>query len=332
MTEPIPTLGEACRLAPVASDALRADTRRIIVVGAGGWIGRVLLRGIYDALGSDAFNDRVLGFGSTAREIDLGDGITLGQRPLDMLGNLPPYPSIVFHLAFLTKDKVGEMAQADYIAANTALSQTVYDALTRIGADRLFIASSGAARHADDPHAAEDLRLYGSLKRADEELFSGWACQNAQRKLVVMRIFNVSGPFINKHDTYALASFIRDAVAGRPIIVKAPMKVMRAYTALREVNSVVLAALLSADTPNIIALDSGGDEMELADVAAAVAQVLGGQVSRNPVTNNAANRYIGDASDYVALSGKLGIEAVPLYRQIAETAVSFIPSKIQGAQ
>lgn len=319
----LPTLAEACTLDPGALAALAADQRRIVVVGAGGWIGRASLRGIHAALGEEIFAARVAAFGSTARSIDLGDGIAVQQHRLDELADLPPQPTILFHLAFLTKDKVAGMDHAEYCAANRALSAKVLNSLSPIGVDRLFVASSGAAAFADDPQASEDLRIYGGLKREDEDQFAAWASSDAGRRAVITRIYSLSGPFINKHDTYALASFIDDALAGRPIAVHAPMRVLRSYIAIRELISLVLAQLLGEFGQQLYRYDSGGHALELGEVAREVAKVFGGTVDRAFITSPQDNVYAGDCHTYASLLEEAGIAAVALDRQIQDTAVSF---------
>ncbi|WP_395616195.1 NAD-dependent epimerase/dehydratase family protein [Sphingorhabdus sp.] len=323
--QPLLTLTLATALAPSSVSELLKDTRRIVVVGAGGWVGRGLLRGLHSALGVDAFSERVFAFGSSPRMIDLGDAITIAQRPLDELVGLHPEPTTLFHLAFLTKDKVAVIDPDEYRETNRALSSTVLEALSAIGADRLFVASSGAAAFADDPSANEDLRIYGGLKREDEDRFVAWAEADTVRRAVITRIYNLTGPFINKHDTYALASFIIDALAGRPISVRAPMRVMRSYVAISELVSLVLFQLLGSSGASVYRYDSGGEVLELREVAAEVARVLGGTVVRAPITESVDNNYTGDAETYASLLEAAGIAAVPLGQQILNTAITIAP-------
>lgn len=320
MTTPdLPSLADGVRLAGPAVAALRENGRRIVIVGAGGWIGRALLAGLYDALG-DAAHRRIACFGSQPREIAIGAGRTVVQCALSELAELPPCPSLLFHLAFLTKDKVGTMAEADYVRENRALSRRVFDALEPVGVDRLFLASSGAAAFADDATAAPDLRLYGALKREDEALFAEWAGRAPGRRALIVRLFNLAGPFINKPGTYALAGLILDALAGRPIAVHAPMRVERGYVAVREVLSLALAALLAPEGPALRRLDTGGEALELGELAARIAAALGGWAERASLTADGANRYVGDARDYDELLRACGIEPVALDAQIRETA------------
>lgn len=312
---------QCARFADSANAMLQEDTRRIAIVGAGGWIGRTLLALLRSAFDADEFSRRVVCFGSSERDIALDDGTRLTQQALDRLAALPPAPTLLFHLAFLTKDKVAGMDSSTYCAANRALSQTVHAALGPIGVDRLFVASSGAAAFADDPAAAADLKLYGMLKREDEVRFAAWAQDRPDvRRAAIGRIYSVSGPWMNKHENYALASFILDALGGRPIVVRAPHRVLRSYVAVREILSLVVAMLLCRDAPVVQNFATGGDPLELGEVAGVVAHALGGSVQRAAITARHENRYVGDAPAWTALLAQHGMAHLPLDAQIVETA------------
>lgn len=307
--------------APSALQAIAADRRRIVVVGASGWIGKAVLTMLDAALGRAQAAARIVCFGSTARTLEITPCFMMAQQSLADLAALAPAPTLLLHLAFLTKDKVGSIDDAAYSRENRALSEHVLAALGSVGVDRLFVASSGAAAFADDPAAAHDLRLYGALKRDDEARFAAWAeADPDHRRAVIARIFNISGPFINKHGTYALASFILDALAGRPIRVRAPMAVTRGYVGVDELLSLVFAILLAAEAPTVLRFDTGGEPLELGDVAAQVAKVLGGSVDRVAITDAAGNQYVGDHAGYGRLLARFQIDHVPLDHQINETA------------
>lgn len=310
----------AVRFAAPAAEALARDERRIVIVGAGGWIGRSALEMLHAALGAEEFSRRVVCFGSSARDLSLADGSLVAQAPLAQLAALPPRPSLVLHLAFLTKDKVAGMAEADFIAGNRQISDLVVDSLDRIGADRLFVASSGAAAFAEDPVAAADLRLYGRLKRDDENRFAAWAGTAPGRRAAIGRLYAVSGPFINKPETYALADFILAALANRPVVVRAPVPVYRSYVAVRELVSLVFADLLACEAPAVLRFDTGGEPLELGALADKVADVLGGRAERASIGEGPANRYVGDHGNWLQLLADHALDHVPIERQIAETA------------
>jgi nucleoside-diphosphate-sugar epimerase len=309
------------RLDPAVRRRVLADNRRIVIAGVSGWVGRTTVALLHEALGPEIFAERVLCFGSRAATHELDGGVIVTQRPLEELPGLEPEPTLLFNLAFLTMDKVAGMDRADYVRINRALTETILKAADTIGVDRLFLASSGAAAYTDDDRAAENLRLYGGLKRADEAVFANWAQANpTQRRAVIARIYSVSGPWINKHDVYALASLILNALAGEPVRVHAPMRVWRGYVAVREVVSLVFAALLAEEGGPVVRVDTGGEPVELGELATQVATTLGGVPERQAITRQDDNRYLGDHGAYREMLARYGILHLPLDEQIVETA------------
>jgi len=301
-------------LEPAIAQALAADGRRLVITGAGGWLGLATLDLLGAALGDD-LPKRVRAFGSTARTLRLSDGTPILQRPLADLPWLPQEPTIVLHTAFLTKDRAEAMDEAQYRAANAAISQTVLNALGPIGAQALFLASSGAAAKADDSQASPAMRLYGAMKREDEDRFAQWA-QDTGHTAVIARLYALAGPRINKPQAYAIASFMLDALAARPIAVRSPREVVRAYAAIREVMSLSFALILQGQ--GVTRFDSGGTPLELAQVAAQVAALVpGASVTRAPITDPASDIYHGDGEAYAGLLAQHAITPVPLQDEIA---------------
>jgi len=305
-------------LAPHVAEAVRASEMRIVITGAGGWIGMATLDLLAAALG-EGFATRVVCFGSSRRSLQLLDGTSIEQLPLAEIACLGAVPTIVLHLAFLTKDRAEAMDEEAYQAANRDLSRILLDSLDAIGAEAVFVASSGAATRADDTAASPAMRLYGGLKREQEELFADWA-ERRSKRAVIARIFNLSGPHINKHDSYALASFIRDALAGRPIAIRSPHPVIRSYVAVRELMSLTLALLLERQVA-VTRFDSGGEAMEMQAIAGVVADQLGAVAIDRPLLDHTTiDRYVGDDRAYRALLADHRIEPVPFPRQVVETA------------
>lgn len=305
-------------LAPHIGEALRADGRRIVITGAGGWLGMATLELLDQCLG-EAAAGRVRCFGSRERQLVLRDGTQHRQEPLSAMHELAPGPTIVLHYAFLTKDCADAMSDETYADACRALDDAVIAGLDTIGAEAVFVASSGAATKVDDPAASRGMRLYGSLKVEQERRFAEWAERTGHRA-VVGRLFNISGPYINKLSSYALSAFILDALAGRPVTVLANRPVIRGYVAIRELVSLI-AALLMADRSGSVLFESGGEAMEMARIAADVAAVIGPvEVVRAAIEVDDADRYVGDDVAYRALLAQHGIESVPFAQQVSETA------------
>lgn len=301
-------------LEPHVAEATRASGARIVVTGAGGWIGLATMDLLKSALGA-GLTDRVHCFGSNGRTLTLRDGTAIEQRPLKEIGTLPPAPTLVLHLAFLTKDRAEAMNEPAYRTANRSIDDQVLGALDAIGTKAVFVASSGAA--ASD-NTAPAMQLYGALKREQEERFADWA-ERVHKRAVIGRLFNLSGPYINKQCSYALAAFILDALAGGPIRIRAPHQVIRTYVAIRELMSLVFALLLE-EGGGVACFDSGGEPIEMQAIAEAVGTRLGPvAIDRPPLDPAHLDDYCGDGAAYAALLASHCIAPVTFPQQVAET-------------
>jgi nucleoside-diphosphate-sugar epimerase len=293
---------------------------RIAVAGAGGWMGLAVLEELHGLL-RDELHHRVACFGSSRRRLKLRGGLTVDQAPLSDLVRLPPAPTLVLHLAFLTQEKAGLMSRQAYIAANGSISDQVFNALGPIGAEGVFVASSGAVEMVGQSGADANKALYGALKLEDEARFGGWALERGKRT-VIARIFGLSGPYINKLDSYALACFVADALADRPIDITATRPVFRSYVAVDELMSVVFA-LLTDGTAGLTLFDTAGKRgYEMEEIARAVAGALGHSrgIRRPAMASVQEDRYVGDGAIYAGLRRDQGVEAVGFSRQVRETA------------
>lgn len=305
-------------LNPAVSSMIAKSDKRVVITGAGGWLGMATLDLLAGVLGS-ASQTRVVCIGSSARTLTLRSGQTFEQLALADLGTLPAEPTWLLHYAFLTKDRAETMDEQEYARANRAISQFVAESLDSIGVEAVFLASSGAAYRATDDSASPAMRLYGALKVEEEQRFADWSVAR-ERSAVIARLFNLAGPYINKHQAYALAQFILDAQADRPVEVRAPWPVYRSFVAISELISLAFA-LLGQSTGGVTRFDSGGEVLELGEVAERVNRVLnGGGVNRAALTQPGEDRYAGAGSAYAALLAKHAITPVSLDDQITETA------------
>jgi nucleoside-diphosphate-sugar epimerase len=312
-------------LEPHVAERLRTSDMRIVIAGAGGWLGLATLDLLKSALGDDGLR-RVECFGSNRRTLTLLDGTDIVQRPLSELPSIAPRPTILLHFAFLTKDRAEAMDEDTYRASNRRIDDQVLGALGPIGAEAVFVASSGAAASAEDAEASPAMRLYGALKQDQEARFAAWA-ESAAKRAVIARIFNISGPYINKARSYALAAFIQDALSGQPIAVNAPHRVVRSYVAVRELMSLAFALLLDRSR-SVTRFDSGGEPMEMQDIAAEVSRQSGDvAVHRPPEDPTKTDHYAGDVAAYRALLTANSIEPVPFARQVAETIDFFTQAR-----
>ncbi|HEX8413489.1 MAG TPA: NAD-dependent epimerase/dehydratase family protein, partial [Sphingomicrobium sp.] len=285
---------------------------RIVITGANGWIGRAALEMLHDTLGAAAFGSRVVPLGSAARSLTLRSGLTVTQHPLADIAQLPKRPTLLLHTAFLTLDRAKAMAEASYIAANEEIRAMVLAAVEPIGVTATFLPSSGAVYADGDCSAA--MQLYGRLKMDDEAAFA------SAGRTIVARVFNLSGRHINKHSSYALASFINDALAGRPITIQADKPVVRSYVPVADLLSVAVGLLTDGSMP--APFDTAGPApIEIGEVAEVVASVVGcTDIVRPQLSAGAPDRYVGNRDAYASHLATQQVSETSFASQIGHTA------------
>jgi UDP-glucuronate decarboxylase len=301
---------------PALAEYLRASPCNYVVTGASGWLGSATLAMLRHALGED-FDARVTALGSRQ------------AHPMKALLEWKPpdwQPLIIFHYAFLTKDKVSGLSTEEFIERNSAISQQVRSWISASNIKGVVLPSSGAVYE----HLLQKSRdlaagLYGQLKYQDEIDFTA-ACAAHDTSLIIARVFNLSGPYINKFDSYALASFIKQVLGGQPISIQARKPVLRSYYFIGDLVELCVQLLFSQSTAVTECFDVAGEEIiELGELAQRVVSVLADHASapiqRMTMLDNAVeDRYIGNNQRIKELAINLGLHPMPLDQQIKTTS------------
>jgi len=309
------------------ADQFAASGLEVVVTGGGGWLGSATLEMLDAALG-DELPARVHVFGSRRRTIQLRSGRSL---PVDRLSELPEHrdlmaaPHLLAHYAFVTREHVTGGRLDDYVATNRSIADTVLRHAAGPGAVGIFVPSSGAVyRH--DGRLDDDLATnpYGALKVADEQRFLRLADGRSASRVLVARVFNLAGPFLNKPDLYALGSILGDILRGGPITVRADRPVIRSYVHVGDLVELAFAAMTGAVPTPPEPIDTAGErEIEVGELATLAAAVLGRpqtRVERPPLRTEEADRYVGDGAALARLADLHHLRLRPLPEQIATTA------------
>jgi nucleoside-diphosphate-sugar epimerase len=279
----------------------------IIVTGAGGWLGMAVLEMLESVFGDDLPN-RVTAFTARARALLLRSGRSVAARDYVALETMPAPPALIFHFAFLTR---GHAGQENYVAVNAEITRVMHGFIARNGAAGLVLPSSGAAYMAE---------TYGILKRADEDIFGAQAAAR-HFPAAIVRIFNLSGPYINNLKSYALACIIADILAGGPIRLRAAHPVWRAYAHVEDVLNIATARVLRGETATF---DTGArTPVEIGDLASQASRLLTGHelpVIRPEWQAGIADRYVGDFGAYRGAAAAAGVKPRDLDQQILDTA------------
>jgi nucleoside-diphosphate-sugar epimerase len=297
------------------------DQVDFVVIGASGWLGQATLENLFGQL-PPAQRSRVHAFASSARVLALRDGSAVQVQALSSLPALrTSRPALVFHYAFQTKDRVGANTLEDYILLNRSIRDALSQFVDANAIAGLFVPSSGAAYAGMDDANHSDGAIYGRCKLDDERAFEAMGKQYGF-PVVSPRVFNVSGPYINKHNLYALASIIAACLRDETISVRATHPVIRSYYSVTDLIELCTRLMLAGGAA-FHAFDTAGTEVvEVGELAQRCQQLLAPQltIERPPMSGAAADRYVGDASAIRGLERIFDISPLGLDQQITLTA------------
>ncbi len=234
-------------------------------------------------------------------------------------------PHLLAHYAFATREFVSQLGVTEYIARNEEITELVTGHVARSRPVGMLTLSSGAVYLGDDLTT----NPYGVLKARDERRFLDMVGAldgvGPTPRVVVPRLFNLAGPFLNKPDHYVLGSIIRDIGRGGPIRLHATKPVVRSYVHVGDLVDLAFAIMLGEGPAPLEAFDTAGErDIEVGELAALAASVLGEwsmPILRPPLDGTAADRYVGDSTVINSLASLYGIEMKRLSRQIEDTAL-----------
>ena len=151
---------------------------KIYVTGATGWVGKTFLHELQSIVPADQFNKKVTAFGSKRRELKSTNyrkenDIVIPIHPLTELEEHSAEKNIlIFHSAFLTKDRISKYGISEYTRINKFITETVSEFIKRGNISRVVGISSGAASIVENSRRKEnmndELDHYGWLKLSEE--------------------------------------------------------------------------------------------------------------------------------------------------------------------
>ena len=293
-------------------DALRGG--HVFMTGGTGFVGKWLLATLIDA----------------DRRFDLGCRITVLTRDADAFRRSAPdlatsagvglvtgdvrsfelADSSVSHVVHAATDVVARSRALDIFDTCVEGTRRVLD-LAKSAKARVLLVSSGAVygpqptsmeRIGEDfPGGPDPLRAdsaYGEGKRAAEWLAAAHAAE-FELPVVIARCFAFVGPYLPLDRHFAIGNFLRDALAGNPIVIEGDGTPLRSYLHGADMAAWLWAALFTG-RPGVAYNVGGTEEVSIAELARRVVAATGStssiEVRTVPVAGRPAARYVPDVA------------------------------------
>lgn len=164
----------------------------------------------------------------TAKPIEIKiDGKTFTTNNFSTI-NERTSPELYFDFAFMPKNRIDTLGKANYIKKNQVIMKNSSDLITKLKPKSVILTSSGAVYKSTKEVVLNNLEIYSTLKKEQEEVISN-ACDKSGSKLIIVRIFNLSGSGIYSKKELALSEFIKNALFNKKIEVNSDFRVYRRY-------------------------------------------------------------------------------------------------------
>jgi len=283
-----------------------------IITGSNGWFGKYILEILHNNLKSD-FYKRVFPFSNSSSVIKLSQQAEINCVNYDF--QLDPHKKyVLLHFAFLTQDKLSTNSLDVFKEKNLEIRNNITNIINKNNVVKMLYASSGAVYNQNN--------LYGTLKRQDEDYFSEIMAKKSA-EIIIPRIFNVAGKYINKENLYVLSDFINQAKIGKSITINAESLTYRTFTHIANIFEICFSWLLDEKKAEkqLIFDVSNPNHLELTELANKIFDFLRQKpiIIRNLNTRATKNFYVGDPDIFLKLIAKYQIEVYDYPKMIDDT-------------
>ena len=143
-------------------------------------------------------------------------------------------------------------------------------------------------------------------------------------RLVMPRIFNLSGAYINNHQGYAISSMILNCLNQQTVLVHADHPVWRSYYPADALMRMVIELIGEQPAGTAAIFDTAGTEVvEVGELAQRCVRLLTNgtvKVERPFIKPGPSDYYVGNPTEIRSIENWLGLKPVSLDEQIMETA------------
>lgn len=288
---------------------------QFVVYGATGWIGRSFVETAISKFNLTENLNLVL-IGSKSREISVS-GKVLKVHDYKSAKNYIRPGAIFVNAAFLRREYLAKVPRDEYVHLNNSISEVAQSAIETHKLKSFINLSSGAVKYLENRSSSKQ-DLYGLLKLKWEDSYRR-ACNTNKCNFINVRVYSVTGRFINEFENLALSVFIQKALKNEVIEVDSP-HTLRTYMDSEQLSEVLMRLSIEGFEGR---LDSGGTLIEIEKLASLVIRIAGSG-SLNTKKNSANSPdYYGDFAMFNITAAKMGVELIGLEEQLKKTLTAF---------
>ena len=301
----------------------KIDLDYIVITGATGWVGRTALHELQKILPKDIFLNHVRAFASKNSKISASFYDDNTHVPVLPLKELPFFAkknkiSAIFHSAFLRREKISSIGLNQYLNVNNEINEIVSSAMALWNDAKIVYISSGVAKtHEEKKNLDSIINLdpYGILKRKDEI-----AIQKYKNSLI-LRIYALSGMFINNPNLFALGDFLKKAINGQRISIKSKIPIFRSYGNASDICQLAFHWILSNEPKSFKEpLDSVSITVDLFELAKVISNLHNSvPIECNWDDKSEPNSYIACNKIFINSLNEYNLNPKSLKDQILDT-------------
>jgi len=284
----------------------------IMITGASGWIGRATLEYFYKIF-QDDIEKFIFPISASQKNIKLSNNFSI--KTYDYQYNFDKNKAyVILHYSYPTKARLETLSDDEFNKNCQQIKTSISKIIQNYQIKSLIFPSSGAIYNQNNLYAKNKI---------DDELYLLELSEKYNFNIMIPRIFNIGGPFINQPQIYALNNFILQTKANKKIIINANNDVFRSYVHVNNLIDLFFKWLIDKDKETPLIFDvSHPNKIEIKDLARKISEVLKIDceiIAPNFNPQNPSDYYVGDHNKILSLCQKYQINLVDLEQIILDT-------------